>query len=307
MTEKKSIQLKRNKKLIIIAILLSAFTGIVIGYLRKRGLDGTALLYIGVPTIIGLAFATSSSSSKSAVGSTLKAITFIILISGPLLQEGFICMIIAAPIFYIVGALAAWPFDNYRKKKVREQDASRLNMFILPALLLTMSMEGVTDYTTFDRHNTIERTQVIGKSVAEIKSKLAQNRSVPSPDSLFANFFPRPDVFHSQGLAEGDKHWIDVSYVKWIYWYEKKGSAIFEVTENKPGYIKFKLKSDNSYIHSYLDWGDVTVLFKPVTNNSTRVTWKINFTRKLDPAWYVQPMQRYSVGVLADTLTASLI
>jgi cation transporter-like permease len=305
MTEEKSFKLSRNQKLIIAAILLSALTGIVIGYLRTKGLDSTALLYIGIPTIIGLAFATTSSSA-SAVGATLKAITFVILMSGPLLQEGFICMIMAAPILYIVGALAAWPFDHYRKKKERDQDASKLNMFIVPALLFVLSMEGVTDYTTFNRHNVIERMQVVEGSVIELKNKLANNRAVPSPDSLFAKIFPRPEVLHAQGLAVGDRHWIDVSYFKWIYWNEKRGSAEFKVTAHEPGYITFKPGSDNSYLHSYLDWGEVTVSFEPVTQTRTRVTWQINFTRKLDPAWYVQPLQRYAVGELAETLIASL-
>lgn len=305
MTENKSLQLSKHQKLIIVAILLSAFTGIVIGYLRKKGLDGSALLYIGIPTIIGLIFATTSSAT-SVVGSTLKAITFIILISGPLLQEGFICMIMAAPILYIVGALAAWPFDHYRKKKECEQDASRLNMFILPALLLTMSMEGVTDYTTFNRHNVIEHTQIIEGSVSEVKDKLGTNRTIPSPDSLFTKLFPRPDVINAQGLSVGDKHWMDVSYFKWVYWNEKRGSTHFEVTEHHPGYVKFKPSSDNSYLNSYLDWGDVTVFFQPLADNRTSVTWQINFIRKIDPAWYVQPLQRYAVGVLAETLIASL-
>jgi len=305
MTEHKSIQLNPRQKLIIIAILLSAFTGIVIGFLRRHGLDGSALLYIGIPTIIALAFATTSSAT-SAVGSTLKALTFIILMSGPLLQEGFICMIMAAPILYIIGALAAWPFDHYRKKKEREQDASRLNMFMLPALLLVMSMEGVTDYTTFNRYNVIERSQVVTESVSKLKAKLGSSRAIPSPDSAFAKLFPRPDVVNVEGLSVGDKHGVDISYFKWFYWNEKKGSAYFEVVEHQPGYIKFKPGQDSSYLNSYLDWGEQTIFFEPLDNNRTRVTWHINFTRKIDPAWYVQPLQRYAVSVLAETFITSL-
>ena len=228
--------------------------------------------------------------------------------SGPLLQEGFICMIMAAPIFYIVGALAAWPFDHYRKKQESEQDAdaSKLNMLVLPALLLIMSMEGVTDYTTFNRSNIIERTETVNGTISEIKSRLSEKRVLPAPDSLFAKLFPRTDVVNAQGLSMGDKHWIDVSYFKWIYWNEKKGSTYFKVIENKPSYVRFIPGSDTSYFNSYLDWGDTEVFFEQISGNRTRVTWKINFIRKLDPAWYVQPLQRFAVGVLAETMIASL-
>lgn len=49
MSEEKPLRLKKSERILIIAVLLSAFTGIVIGLLRKKGLDGSALLYIGIP------------------------------------------------------------------------------------------------------------------------------------------------------------------------------------------------------------------------------------------------------------------
>lgn len=305
MSEEKPLRLKKSERILIIAVLLSAFTGIVIGLLRKKGLDGSALLYIGIPTFIGLIFATVPPAT-SVMGSTLKAITFMILISGPLLQEGYICMVMAAPILYIVGALVAWPFDYNRKKKKSGEDSSQLNVLVLPAIFLIMSMEGVTDSTSFNRHNEIKHTQVIEGSVDEVKAKLGKNRILPSPDSLFAKLFPRPRIINADGLAVGSKHWIDVNYFKWIYWNEKKGTTQFKVVEHQPEYIKFKSSSDNSYFKNYLDWGDVTVYFQPVTKSQTKVTWHINFTRKIDPAWYVQPLQRYAVGVAAETLMASI-
>ncbi|MDH5326443.1 MAG: hypothetical protein OEZ68_06385 [Gammaproteobacteria bacterium] len=305
MTQQTKLQFSVNQKILMSVILLSALTGVVINMMRHRGIDGSALLYVGIPTIIALVFATTS-SAKSAVGSTLKAITFVILISGPLLQEGFICMLMAAPIFYVVGALAAWPFDHYRKKKAREEDASKLNVAVLPVLFLIMSMEGVTDMTTFNRYNVVERSEIIGRSVSDIKQTLASKRKVPSPDALFGKLFPRPDWVNAQGLSVGDKHWVDISYFKWVYWNEKRGSTYFEVTEHTPGSVEFKPYSDDGYMRSYLDWGKSTVFFEPVAHHRTKVTWRIEFTRKLDPIWYVQPLQRYSVGILAETLINTL-
>lgn len=305
MSEDKPRRFSRTQKLLVGAILLSAFTGIVIGYLRERGLDGSALLYIGVPTFIALVFAITP-PAKSAVGATLKSLTFIILISGPLLQEGFVCMIMAAPIFYIVGALGAWPIDRYNRKKKQEREANKLNMFILPALLLVMSTEGVSEYTSFNRYNSIEHTEILAGSTAELKARLGATRAVPAPDSMLVKLFPRPDTINAQGLSVGSRHWVDVTYVKWIFWNEKRGSTWFEVVEHQPGFVRFKAVSDSSYLHSYLDWGNATVYFQSLPDNRTRVTWRIDFVRKLDPAWYVQPLQQYSVEILAETLIASL-
>ncbi len=302
MSEVKSVKLNSRQRLLLVVILLSAFTGIVIGALRSAGLGGSALLYIGVPTLIALAFV-NSSDSKTVMESTLKAITFIILISGPLLQEGFVCMLMAAPILYIVGALVAWPFDHYRKKK---ENASKLNLYIMPFLLLIMSMEGVMDETTFDRHNVVEYSQVIEGSVSAVKSRLSGSRELQAQGSFFYRFFPRPEMINANGLSVGDRQWVDISYLKWVYWNEKRGSIQFEVAENKANYLRFKPVADDSYISSYLSWGETAVFMQAVSENTTRVTWRINFQREIDPAWYVQPLQQYMVGLVARAMVVSL-
>lgn len=302
MSDKKTIKFSSRQRLIFIAILLSAFTGIVISTLRDKGLDGSALLYIGIPTFIALAFA-NTAASKSVMGSTLKAITFVILISGPLLQEGYICMIMAAPILYIIGALAAWPFDHYRKKK---NNAAKLNTFVLPALLVLMSMEGVFNETSFNRINTVNHTQIIEASVSEIKSRLALSRPLQKADSLFANVFPQPDKINANGLAVGDNHWVDISYLKWIYWNEKRGKVRFEVAEHTNNSLRFIPVSDDSYLSAYLTWKDTIITLDAVSDTQTRVTWSINYQRDIDPAWYAQPLQQYAMGIVAQQMVASL-
>lgn len=302
MTDIKARKLTSKQRTIIIITLLSAFTGIVISVLRSKGMDGSALLYIGIPTFIAIAFA-HTSSSKTIVGSTLKAITFIILISGPLLQEGYICMIMAAPILYIVGALAAWPFDHNRKKK---DHTSKLNTFVLPSILVIMSMEGVITETSFDRHNTIEHTQIINASVSEIKHRMASTRTLKSPDSWFAKIFPKPTVLNASGLQKGDQYWLDISYFKWIYWNEKQGKVVYEVVENQENHIKFKPIYDDSYISSYLTWHDTNVILQAISETQTKVIWSINFQRDIDPAWYAQPLQRHAVASVAKVMVDSL-
>ena len=302
MSDNNAEKLSKRQKTLIAIILLSALTGIGIGLMRVRGIDNSALLYIGLPTIIALAFAMTS-SSKTIMGSTLKAITFVILISGPLLQEGYICMIMAAPILYIAGALAAWTFSHFSDKK---KNASRLNVFVLPPLLLLMSMEGVIDETSFNRFNTVAHSQILDGSVSDIKKRIATTRSLSTPDSLFAKIFPRPEVINANGLSVGDKQWVDVSYYKWIYWNEKRGKVQYEVVEHNDNYLRFRPTGDTSYFSSYMTWKDTVVSFEPITDNRTRVRWQISFQRDIDPAWYAQPLQRYAVTQAAKVMVESL-
>lgn len=299
-------KLTRIQWMIIAAILLSAFTGLGIGLLRTSGLDSSALLYIGVPVIIALVFATATPQSKSVMGYTLKGISFVILISGPLLQEGFICMIMAAPILYIVGALVAWPIDHYRKQQQRDKETSKLNVIVIPALFLVMSMEGTLNEFSFERSNIVEHTQVINASVSDIRKKLGANRLLADTAPLFAKLFPKPSMINAEGLSIGSKHWVEISYFKWIYWNEKRGVTQFKVTENKDHYIRLSPVLDTSYISSYLTWGNAEIYFEPVANNQTKVTWRVAFNRKIDPVWYVQPLQRYAVSLMTAQLVSTL-
>jgi hypothetical protein len=304
MTENNIRHITDRQKVLIIIVILSAFVGLAITLLRSKGLGGSALLYLGIPTILALAF-TRVSSAESVRGRTLKAITFIILISGPMLQEGFICMLMAAPILYSVGALAAWPFDIARKQKNKSR-TGRLNMVLLPSLLLLMSMEGVFEETSFDRHNTVEHTQIIAGSVAEIKSKLGSSRDIKTPASAFARLFPRPDKMNARGLSTGDKHWVDITYSKWVYWNEMSGSIQFEVIDHKENTIWFKSTSDNSYLSNYLTLEGATIILEPLADNTTQVTWRISFQRNIDPAWYAEPLQRYGVSLAAELMVGTL-
>ena len=312
MTNNESRKYTKRQKVLITGILVSMFIGIAITairYLGKSayyvGMEGTALLYIAVPTFIALAFASSRfnvTSSGTVMGATLKTITFLILMSGPILQEGFVCMIMAAPILYIVGALAAWPFDVYRKNR----SANNLKLYILPTLLLLTSLEGVFVQTSFNRSNTVEHSQIINSDLAAIKSKLASDRQLAAPDSLMVKIFPRPAMITANGLAIGDLQTVDISYFKWIYWNEKRGKIQFEVANNSENIYTFKLVKDDSYLHTYLAWKDTTVILQPLSEHRTKVTWRISFDRKIDPAWYVQPLERYSVTAAAEMMVASL-
>ncbi|MFT6201036.1 MAG: hypothetical protein ACJAZJ_000213 [Candidatus Endobugula sp.] len=297
--------LSERQRWLIVTIVLSAVVGIFIHFLRSNNIEGSALLYIGVPVIIALAFA-HTSKAKSVTGSTLKAITFIILMSGPLLQEGFICMIMAAPIFYIIGAMVTLPFDYYRKKKADKNRSSTLKVMIIPALLLFLSTEGVIDELSFDRHNTVEYTQLIDGSVDAIKEKLAGDRFIRRPESTFARLFPRPDIILANGIDAGDLHSVEIDYVKWIYWNKRTGKTQFKIIDHQKNRITFAPIMDSSYLSTYLTWGESAVIFVPLTENTTRVTWRINFTRDIDPAWYVQPLQQYAATLLAKELVLSL-
>src|SRR5512147_1110095 len=69
-------------------------------------LEQTSALFIGIPTLIA-AICVLTAKPQSATGTALKSVTLFLCIAGALLGEGFICIIMAAPLFYLVAILIA--------------------------------------------------------------------------------------------------------------------------------------------------------------------------------------------------------
>ena len=65
-------------------------------------LEQTAALFIGLPMIIGMLLALTP-RAKSVTGMICKTMTIALVMSGLVLGEGFICILMAAPLFYLVG------------------------------------------------------------------------------------------------------------------------------------------------------------------------------------------------------------
>jgi hypothetical protein len=70
--------------------------------------------------------------------------------------------------------------------------------------------------------------------------------------------------------------------------------------------VTFSVVSDSSYITHWLTWRDSNVEWKPVAAGQTAVTWTVRYRRRLDPAWYFVPLERYGARLAAQYLIETL-
>ena len=66
------------------------------------------------------------------------------------------------------------------------------------------------------------------------------------------------------------------------------------------------MASDSSYITHWLTWRDSNVEWKSVAPGQTAVTWTLRYRRRLDPAWYFVPIERYGARLAAQYLIETL-
>ncbi len=73
--------------------------------LVMRHLEQTSLLFVGIPVLLAVIISFTP-KAKTTAGGIIKAISLALLLSAPLLGEGFICILMAAPIFIAAGLVA---------------------------------------------------------------------------------------------------------------------------------------------------------------------------------------------------------
>ena len=109
---------RRGRNAYIALIIAIAVSSIAYRLIVRGHLEQTALLFIGIPTLLGILTALSS-PPKTATGATVRVTVLALLLSGPLLGEGFICILMATPLFLLVAVTSGFVADRETRKNRR--------------------------------------------------------------------------------------------------------------------------------------------------------------------------------------------
>ncbi|HEX3572886.1 MAG TPA: SRPBCC family protein [Acidobacteriaceae bacterium] len=298
MEELNEVKHRQRTRAAIVALATTlACGGIVYRLLvMHQPLGRTGLMFIGLPAVLAVLLAVAA-PAKSITGSIVFGITLVLLLLAPVMGEGYLCILIAAPLFYAVGVGMGLAFDATRKW--REDMRKRTVRCALLVLLAPMSLEGVFPGTTIHRGQTVEVTRVVNASSAAVEGALAESPRIGLALPRFLRIgFPRPLAVHGSGLAVGDARTIHFSGAEG----DPEGDLVMRVTEREPGFARFETVSDASKLTQWVRWEASDVQWRAVDATHTRVTWRIEFARELDPAWYFTPWERLAVREAAGYL-----
>ncbi|CAJ1497428.1 hypothetical protein MU0083_001669 [[Mycobacterium] kokjensenii] len=291
-------------------LIVAFMVGLVLVKLIKgAGLGQTSAFYIGIPTVLAVVLTLSAPSGR-AIGMTVKAITILLLLAIPVLGEGFVCVFIAAPLFYAVGILVAWVVQ-----RVRNGGGGVARIAVLPVLALAFSVEGVVPMFTFAGDNTVSASRTLQATPAEVAAALSRPlRFVDvAPTGLLAAGFPRPTSDSGGGLKVGDRR--DITFtgahhrppvMAAHHWGEASSHLQFEVTRRGENAVRLAAVSDHTPLATWLAWRSADISWRPVDAGHTEVTWSLHYTRRLAPAWYFSPIERVVAGQAAGYLLSTL-
>jgi hypothetical protein len=246
---------------------------------------------VGIPAVLAILLALAP-KARTVTGGIVRGITLALLIVAPLLGEGYLCILIASPLFYLVGIVVGLAVDYVRAKRIATLSCVAL-------MLLPLCLEGVIPSLTWTRRQSVEVSGVVDGSAAAVKNALATAPNVQTtlPACLRIGF-PRPLAAHGDGLSLGDTRTIHFAGAEG----DPPGDLVMRVTESRPGYVRFETVSDGSKLTQWLRWDTSEVWWQPVDTQHTKVAWRIQFERQLDPAWYFVPWERAAVYEAASFL-----
>jgi len=255
-----------SRLLVMTLLVLSGVFGVSFLGLRAVALEHSGLLYLLIPYSLSLALAWfkpygKSSSVMRAYGKHLLSTLIVFLGTSILLQEGYICMLMFLPIYLAFVTIAFLIYGVTKRNRVYST--------ALPAMIIVLSMEGTMPFLTFERDTSL-------------------------------TIFPMPVKIEAGSLAQGDVHRVHTQYKRWFFTNVHEGVAEFEIVKVSDHHIQAKYKSDTTYFSSYLTAKEINIYLRPVSDNETVVSLSIDFERKLDPAWYFDPLQRYAVEKMAE-------
>lgn len=292
------------------ALLLVLMAAYSVGARLLHGLNlaHSGLLYVALPFFLALAMLLFSNAPYRGFYGFLRGSAIVLLGSSAILHEGFLCVLFLAPIYFLMVGLAYGVYVLWRNWRAQR---SRLQVSVLtvPVLILVLlsSVEGVTPATTVSREQSVQVSLEVPLAVSEVRQRLLTPRLLPVSKDWLLRLFPMPYRIDAPGVQVGAEHEWFFEYRRWIVTNIQRGSIRLRLDQVGDRRIVVRVLSDNSYLATYLGLQQNRMDMLPLPGGGTRVSMTISFERRLDPAWYFQPLQRYVMQAMGTHILQNFL
>jgi hypothetical protein len=302
------------QKRLVGLILVLAVVNVAYRLVYATGLAHSAALYVGVPTVLAIGLALLP-RTKSATGMLLKGSTLAVLIACVVLPEGFLCLLFALPLVLVIAGAVGEILDWSRRKD--RPEGQTLMVVALPLLL--MSLEGVAG-TPFDSHDHASAGITVDVPAADVEAALASPPRFETDLPAFLSLgFNRPVAATGSGLAVGDERTIDFAggthddHPLRLFGLTGERSVDHHsqmhlaVVESGPGRVVFAVVHDMTMLSRWADLERAVVTWTAVDDDTTRVSWRLEYERLIYPTAYFAPLQRFGMSQAAGYLLDSVV
>jgi hypothetical protein len=245
-----------------------------------NGRTDSALLFVGLPML--LATTLTLLPARSVHGRVFLVTTVGLLVAAVFLHEGAVCVLLAAPLVYMVAHCVVLIVGAILRRP------GWYAALPLP-LLLIASVEGTADRLRVEPDQATHVVRVVAMPVDEVLARLADGPRPAPVRSLPLRLLgvPVPQHVHGEGLDPGDR---------WTFVYHQTshgpgGQIVAVVRASDAGHLAFAFVEDTSVTARWFAWESADLTWRAVDGGHTEVTVTVHFRRALDPSWYFGPLQ----------------
>ena len=285
-------------------LAIAGLASLAIQLLFSLEYDHTALLYLAIPYCVAVLitllrpYQEHDKWWERYISHSVTALV-VFLASSIVLFEGFICILFFMPIYFFVVTLA---FIARWIVETRESRRQKTYSTAIPLLVALFSLEGTTELTTVDRHNLATATVTTSLSPAAILENLAAPMELPDSDDWMLGLFPMPYAIDAGSLQVGDIHRVHTRYHRWFVTNTHEGEIVLRIDSVSPDRVRATYVRDTSFFSSYVRLIESEIRMQVDAAGRTQVSLTVHYERRLDPAWYFQPVQQYAMTTMASHL-----
>lgn len=299
----------RRRIMALALLLIVGIASLTIFFLFRQGVGHSALLYLAVPYGVAVLITLLRPYNESGVWwrrylSHSATALVVFLGSSVVLFEGFICVLYFIPIYFFgvtLAFLASWIGVTWSNRKGKTFATA------IPLLVAMLSLEGTSDVATIDRHNVVTAIATTTISRDQLLQNLASPVVPKSSDDWMLRIFPMPHTIEAGSLEAGAIHWAHTRYHRWFVTNTHEGVLELRIDSATHEQIKASVISDTTFFSTYVDLIDTEIRMDTDANGLTQVSLTINYERRLDPAWYFEPIQQYAMETMASHLIEEVI
>jgi len=282
----------------------------LIRFILDSNFANSAVLYVAIPFLVSFAIFQFTEKPKSGrlwvqYLAHLRDATIIMLASSVILFEGFICVLMFMPIYYLIVSIGFGAEALFKKNAHSKRNT--LKASVVPLLMAVLAIEGLSPSTSFERQNQVTRTVIVSASIDQLKANMAAEINLSPRRHWFLSIFPLPVDVQAGTLTAGDTHKLDFIYKRWFFTNIDRGEFHLRLDKVTDDRVETSVTRNTSYLAKYLKIQGTEVQFTSIGENKTEIALTIHYERLLDPAWYFGPMQKFAVSQSADYLIDEVI
>ena len=217
--------------------------------------------------------------------------------SSIVLFEGFVCVVMFLPIYFLV-ATACFVF-LWLEERAGERGSKNL-VAVFPLLILASSLEGTTEGLSFERITHATATTTAQLTPEQIMANLVRPIDLDRDRHWLLSVFPMPYRVEAETLASGAVHRVHTRYHRWFVANTREGVMRLEILDVEPTRIRTRVVDDTTFYATYVTQIGTEITMTPLDEGRTEISLRIDYRRNLDPAWYFHPLQQFAMGKMAE-------